>query len=68
MATKIWYPEMGDSVRLLDGSLAAVSDQQPDYSGSGDIWQVHCKRAGVGVGIRQLSYNLRESVWEEQDD
>jgi len=68
MATKIWYPEKGDLVTLLDGRTGYVHpDWSPVMDVDEDSWKVtvsleagHLLRHQV-----QVIFNSYEGQWEE---
>lgn len=67
MATKIWYPELGDRVALLNGETGYVVPRHDfDLANDGDSWLV-----GVTVQGREsrvlVAYSERNDQWEEQE-
>lgn len=63
MAKRIWLPETGDIVLLLNGNVGAVDDIEPLWRG--DSWTTNVRQAGRWIGDREICYSEDRQRWEE---
>lgn len=67
MATKIWYPELGDRVALLDGRKGAMSAEPPSLGVDSDTWVATVRVLGRDVFDVRVAYSSIREQWEEQE-
>jgi hypothetical protein len=66
MVSQMWYPDKGDRIVLLDGTVGGIGDRFPEWDF--DAWKAQIHHHGENMGIRKIAYSPERQQWEEVDD